>query len=427
MVVHNAYYRHFGTDFTAPGKRPAGPLAVEVALQDDGTVRVAVDGHPLVGEGTRELARTPASLRDRLSFEIQSTTQDYPIQDVFDHVALVDSDGTRIPVRVQTVIPEVHTYRNNDDIREVNLRMRRLRAARQPACRTDWHGGWTTSPGSSRRCTSACFAAVRGSTSRSSPCPSSGRFNYHHYANLRYGEMHDAIKREITAAVGYPDADYASLLVYADVRLELYDPGRQLRQRRGGLAAQGLFAGDAGDPRPQPDRPGVGEDEKSNWMGYPDRKVHASWPWAVAYHEFLHGLGCPHTFKEPDSIMGAGLFLGTARRRSAGVDHRATCSASTCPTKTRPRWRDEKRQAGDNAAAVEYYERALRAAPDDAGLKYEWPTCLDACGQLPCARWHSSEPLMEAAPDEAIYAWFVGTEHDKRARWTRRCPCSRHS
>jgi len=407
VVVHNTYYRHFGTDFTAPGKRPAGPLAVEVALQDDGTVRVAVDGHPLVGEGTLKLLNAGFT-SGRLSFEIQSTTQDYPIENVFDHVALVDADGTRIPVRVQTVIPEVHTYRQSDDIREVNLRMLAFvpHGSRLPA---DWRQRLDYAAGQFQAMHFRMFRGRSRLNIEVVPTPVVGRFDYFHYANLRYGEMHDAIKKEVVAAVGYPDADYASLLVYADVRLEPYDPvanygsGGVIWLHKGfSLVTREILSH-------SPRRPSVGADEKSNWMGYPDRKVHASWPWAVAYHEFLHGLGCPHTFKEPDSIMGGGLFLGTARAELPESISRYMFGVNV-PDKDAAKVAREKRQAGDNAGAVEYYERALRASPDDAGLKYELATCLDACG-----RYHRAlalvEPLMEAAPDEPIYAWFVGTEH----------------
>ena len=409
VIVHNTYYRHFGSDFTAPGERADGPLSVDVALQEDGTVYLAVNGIPVVGRGTRELL-TAGFSSGRLSFEIESTTQDFPLEQVFANLEMVDESGARIPARVETKIPEVHTYRKNDDIREVNLRV----VAFVP------HGSLLPSGWRARLDYAASqfqamhFRMFRGRSRLSIEIvrePVVGRFNHHHYANLRYGEMHDAIKSEITEAVGYPEADYPNLFVFADVRLEPYDPvanygsGGVIWLHKGfSLVTREILA-------ESPLRPSVGADEKSNWMGYPDRKVHASWPWAVAYHEFLHGLGCPHTFTEPDSIMGGGLFLGTGQaelpesvtRCMFGVDVSDESAAAVAR---------EKRQAGDTAAAVEYFERALRASPDDAGLQYELATCLDACGRHRRAL-EVVGPLAESRPDEPIYAWFMGTQHYK--------------
>lgn len=413
LVVHNTYYRHYGMGLSASGKRLHNPIEVELSLQPDGTARVVVGGEALLGAGTLRAVRVGAE-NVRASIEITSPSQDYPLESLYSDLELLHADGSRTALPVRTVVPELHAYRRNNDISRVDLKLVVFtpRGNRLPE---DWRARLEYAAAQFQRMHFRLFEGRSLLCVEIAPEPVVGSFNHHFYAGLRYGELNDQIKREVCEQSGYPTGPgYPALLVYADVRLEPYDPvanygsGGVVWLHKGfSLVTREILAR-------SPARAVVGADEQVAWMGKTNLQVHASWPWAVAYHEFLHGLGCPHTFDESDSIMGAGLFLGTDR---ANLPHSVLryMMGLDVPDEAARELARRAAQTGDYANALRYFERAVAAASDDLALRYEAAVCLSNAGRHEEAL-AAARALTASEPDNALYAWLVGSEHYKLGR-----------
>ncbi len=413
VVIHNTEYRHYGINLHASGKRLHNPIDVVFSLQPDGTLGLVIDGEPLLGRGTREVYWSGIS-EARASLAVTSPSQDYPLETLWSEVALTDGAGVAAPAVVKRALPALHAYRHSDDLREVDLKLV-LFVPRGNRVPDHWRQKLEYAAGQFQKLHFRMFEGRSLLVTEIAPEPVVGDFNHHCYSNLRYGDLNDQVKREVCAKTGYSlGPGYPALLVFADVRLEPYDPVANYGS--GGLSwlHKGFSLVTREILERAPDRPEVGADEQTPWMGKPDRLVHASWPWAVSYHEFLHGLGCPHTFVEPDSIMGAGLFAGTAKanlppsvlRYMRGLD---------VPDEQVLAQARRMMQEKDYAAALECYQQALRASPGDLALQYEQAQCLSQAGRHDQALLRAQE-LCAAQPASEIYLWFLGSQYYQLGR-----------
>jgi tetratricopeptide (TPR) repeat protein len=409
VTINNAYYRHHGISLQTEQDTTSGDIEVETLIRPDNSISLIVNGQPLLGHSMDNLWCIPIDDM-RVSFEVESPTQDYPLQNLFDNVELIGTNGETIPVEVSTRIPEIHCYRKSDDISVVNLRMVAFhpRGNKLPS---NWRQRLEYAAQEYQRMHIRLFGGVSLLKTEIIPDAVEGRFNHHFYANMRYGQMHDYIKREVGEAVGYPRAPYPVLLVYADTRLEPYNPVSNY----GSGGVYWLHKGFSLVTREMldhlPNRARISTDEKTNWMGYTDRSISATWPWCVSYHEFLHGLACPHSFDEPDSIMGSGLYKGSTVAILPDSIFRYM-SSSTYNDEEVIQLAKEKYLDQQYNQALPYYERACEIEPSDEQLLYEYAVCLKNTDKSEKAL-KISRQLVEKNDGSELYTWLMGSLYYK--------------